>query len=271
MARPKVYTDETQPYSLTIRIPRDLFDQMERYTGHQGRSRTDAMIEGLTLWLERQASSTQLSHDNNNSVMHELNTPAHFLDDGIPFDDEHLPVPAPETPAIAHISHGHTPVIQEATPTRRSRKVKFDVSDVSQDAQRVGLVEEQTRDGASPGAVPAYDTSKYRLGTLCKAGHDYLHTGQSLRTTNKAGYCLACNALGKKRERDQAKRQGDTAEKADKAALVARLQQMHAGGMSLQRIADQLRTEGLSTLSGKGQWQKGTVAKLLAAQIPRRP
>ena len=38
MARPKVYTDQTQPYSLTIRIPRELFNQMERYTGRQGRS-----------------------------------------------------------------------------------------------------------------------------------------------------------------------------------------------------------------------------------------
>ena len=55
--RPKVYTSETQPYSLTIRIPRELFDQMERYTGRQGRSRTDAIVEGLKLWLERKAAS----------------------------------------------------------------------------------------------------------------------------------------------------------------------------------------------------------------------
>jgi Recombinase len=49
----------------------------------------------------------------------------------------------------------------------------------------------------------------------------------------------------------------------DKAAMVARLQQMRAGGMSLQRIADQLRAEGVPTLTGRGQWQKGTVDKLL--------
>ena len=57
MGKPKVYTSETQPYSLTIRIPRELFNQMERYTGREGRSRTDAIIEGLTLWLERKAAS----------------------------------------------------------------------------------------------------------------------------------------------------------------------------------------------------------------------
>jgi hypothetical protein len=45
--------------------------------------------------------------------------------------------------------------------------------------------------------------------------------------------------------------------------MVARLRQMRAGGMSLQRIADQLRAEGVPTLTGRWQWQKGTVDKLL--------
>jgi len=52
----------------------------------------------------------------------------------------------------------------------------------------------------------------------------------------------------------------------DKAALVARLQQMRASGLSLSQIAGQLQAEGLPTLSGKGQWQKGTVDKLLRSQ-----
>ena len=52
----------------------------------------------------------------------------------------------------------------------------------------------------------------------------------------------------------------------DRAALVARLHQMRARGMSLKAIVDQLRSEGLPTISGKGQWQKGTVDKLLHSQ-----
>jgi hypothetical protein len=52
-------------------------------------------------------------------------------------------------------------------------------------------------------------------------------------------------------------------EMPDKDALMARLQQMRASGLSLQQIADQLNAEGLPTLSSKGRWQKGTVAKLL--------
>ena len=57
MARPKVYTSETRPYCLSVRIPRELFNQLERYAGREGRSRTDAVIEALKLWLERKAAS----------------------------------------------------------------------------------------------------------------------------------------------------------------------------------------------------------------------
>jgi hypothetical protein len=51
-----------------------------------------------------------------------------------------------------------------------------------------------------------------------------------------------------------------------KAALVARLHEMRASGLSLSQIAGQLQAEGLPTLSGKGQWQKGTIDKLLHRQ-----
>jgi len=41
---------------------------------------------------------------------------------------------------------------------------------------------------------------------------------------------------------------------------------MRTSGLSLAQIASQLQAEGLPTLSGKGQWQKGTVDKLLRAK-----
>ena len=52
-----------------------------------------------------------------------------------------------------------------------------------------------------------------------------------------------------------------------KAALAQRLQQMRSGGMSLQKIADQLQAEGVPTLSGRGHWQKGSVERLLAITV----
>jgi hypothetical protein len=51
--------------------------------------------------------------------------------------------------------------------------------------------------------------------------------------------------------------------KQAKAAVVARLRAMRAQGLSLAQIAAQMQAEGVPTLSGKGSWQKGTVAKLL--------
>jgi excisionase family DNA binding protein len=51
---------------------------------------------------------------------------------------------------------------------------------------------------------------------------------------------------------------------ARKAALLARLQALQAAGMSTQAIATQLNREGVPTLSGRGQWQKGTISTLLA-------
>ena len=58
---------------------------------------------------------------------------------------------------------------------------------------------------------------------------------------------------------------GDTAARPEpKAALLIRLRAMKAEGSSLQAIANQLNAEGVPTLSGKGRWQKGTIANLLA-------
>jgi len=49
----------------------------------------------------------------------------------------------------------------------------------------------------------------------------------------------------------------------EKVAIVPRLREMRAKRMSFSQIAAQLQAEGVPTLSGKGMWQKGTVAKLL--------
>jgi hypothetical protein len=45
--------------------------------------------------------------------------------------------------------------------------------------------------------------------------------------------------------------------------IVAQLREMRARRLSLGQIAAELQAEGVPTLSGKGLWQKGTVAKLL--------
>jgi hypothetical protein len=54
----------------------------------------------------------------------------------------------------------------------------------------------------------------------------------------------------------------------EKAALVARLRERRAQRLSMQQMANELNSEGVPTLSGKGMWQKGTVAKLLINREP---
>jgi hypothetical protein len=49
-----------------------------------------------------------------------------------------------------------------------------------------------------------------------------------------------------------------------KAVLVIRLRAMQSEGLSLQAVADRLNHEAVSTLSGQGRWQKGTISNLLA-------
>jgi excisionase family DNA binding protein len=51
-----------------------------------------------------------------------------------------------------------------------------------------------------------------------------------------------------------------------KAAVLARMRELKARGLSLQAMADRLNAEGVPTLSGKGRWQKGTIANLLAGK-----
>jgi hypothetical protein len=55
-----------------------------------------------------------------------------------------------------------------------------------------------------------------------------------------------------------------------KAAILHRLRAMQADGLSLQTIADRFNLEGVPTLSGKGQWRKGTIGKLLAQRDETR-
>jgi hypothetical protein len=115
---------------------------------------------------------------------------------------------------------------------------------------------------AAAPACPPYDSVKHRLGKLCPSGHQWGTTGQSLRANNKAGYCLACNAT-LKRDKRQADSPALTGEKAGVITLIRRWHEAEQLGQ--QALADRLNAQQVPTLSGRGQWQKGTVSKLLKA------
>ena len=53
--------------------------------------------------------------------------------------------------------------------------------------------------------------------------------------------------------------------KADKATVVPWIRQLREAGLDSVQIAEQFQAEGVPTLSGRGEWQAGTVRKLLLA------
>ena len=193
--RPFTYqSDEERPVTISLRLAHDLYDRLERYAQRHRQSVSELVRDGIEMRLAVQADprwQTAQGQEEyyDNTVLQELATPAHLLDDRIPFDDDHGPVSAPATVAVADMPYDNNTVIQEMQST-----------------QRPTLAHEQRPGSALPGTVPPYDTSKYRLGRLCPRGHDYQGTGQSLRKNNKSGGCRACD-IEQKREKRQARRQ----------------------------------------------------------------
>jgi hypothetical protein len=53
--------------------------------------------------------------------------------------------------------------------------------------------------------IPPFDATRYRLGPLCKHGHEWGSTGMSLRTRLKAAYCLECDRLSSQARREAKK------------------------------------------------------------------
>jgi hypothetical protein len=47
---------------------------------------------------------------------------------------------------------------------------------------------------AFPEGCPPYNTTRHKLGRLCKRGHEWGTTGQSLRFNSKISHCLWCQA-----------------------------------------------------------------------------
>jgi excisionase family DNA binding protein len=74
----------------------------------------------------------------------------------------------------------------------------------------------------------------------------------------------ALRALAREEQGDHA---GETLSPVQrKAALMPRLRAMENEGLSHQAMANRLNAEHEPTLSGRGQWQAGTVGKMLAQE-----
>src|SRR5438093_13533233 len=126
LGRPFVYQSKNKkPATVSLRIPRDLYEQAQRYVGmRRPMTLTDLLLDGLRLRLETPADPRDLILSDDNTVLQEvqemiraavqaeigkLNT---FM--GSAFDAL-KPAPAPEAPLepVPELSHDNTTVIQE--------------------------------------------------------------------------------------------------------------------------------------------------------------
>jgi recombinase len=156
-----------------------------------------------------------------------------------------------------------------AQPTGTSEKVYYTNTETASGAESSAVLEDIRAALASQAMqIQVLTEALERQAMLSSADMYSSNTSIARVPEKKVGRAVLGTGSGKAVLPEEQNTDGDTVLQPtlDKAAMVARLRQMRAGGMSLSQIADQLQAEGLSTLSGRGQWQKGTVAKLLTVK-----
>ena len=154
-------------------------------------------------------------------------------------------------------------------PTGTSDKTYYTNTETASGAESSAVLEDIRAALASQAMqIQALTETLERQAMLSSADMYSSNTSIARVPEKKVGRAVLGTGSGKAVLPEEQNTDGDTVlqPSLDKAAMVARLRQMRAGGMSLSQIADQLQAEGLSTLSGRGQWQKGTVAKLLTVK-----
>jgi hypothetical protein len=116
--RPFTYQSEDErPVTVSLRIPRDLYERMSRYSARHRQSITELLLDGLKWRLEQEdphMQSIRYMEYYDNTVIQELTKPAHLLDALIPFDEDIAAFPATKAAPAPHISNYNNTVIQES-------------------------------------------------------------------------------------------------------------------------------------------------------------
>jgi Recombinase len=233
LGRPPVYQDEEErPVTVSLRIPHDLAAQMKRYASLHRQSVTELLLDGLR-WR---------------------------IGDG---DPRGLSIPVlQQTAHDNNAYYGNTEVssdlLRETAHTAILEEIRTALASQATQLQALTQALEQRPMVSMPDAY---------YGNTIKAPIEQQSTPEPVRKGRGERSNTVLQEDGNTAARDTSAQQPDI---PDKAALVARLHQMRASGLSLSQIAGQLQAEGLPTLSGKGQWQKGTVDKLLHKQAKRQ-
>jgi hypothetical protein len=163
MARPPKYaSDEDKPVSVTLRMPRDLYSEVERYTRMRfPMTMTDFLLEAARLQLETPTDPRDIVLSDENTVTQQLEQ---MIDARV---DARL-----KTHGLLAL----IPVITSLVDTSQATD-----AEKSQDGNTV--IQEHRS---------SYDASKYYLGKLCPQRHEYQGSGQSL-LYRRNHRCLECD------------------------------------------------------------------------------
>ncbi len=172
--RPPTYqADDERPVSVSLRIPRALYDQAQQRVQQRRMTLTEALLEGLQLWLETPTDPRELLlSDESNTVMQQLQEM----------------VTATVQAELAKLLSMALPLPTHDIQTTNNDMLYGNSNTVLQES----------------GPQPDFAGTKYYLGKRCPQGHDYQGTGQSLRRREK-GDCVKCGKLAKRQKRQQAK------------------------------------------------------------------
>jgi hypothetical protein len=135
MARPPKYaTDHDKPVSVTLRFPRDLYDDAQRHAQQRRTTLTELVLEGVRLRLETPTDPRDILVSQDNTVMQELRQMiADEVQAALAAQPQHAPAPAaspPPTPnslaehygnADTGRTHGHSIVSEPAAPRKGGR------------------------------------------------------------------------------------------------------------------------------------------------------
>jgi hypothetical protein len=186
--KPMYQSEDEKPVMVSVRIPRDVYDQVQRYLKmHPRMTITEFMLDGIQLRLETPADPRDIILSDDNTVIQELQEMIRAevqaeigkLNNFMGSASDALKLsPAPEVSAepVAEVAYDSNTVLQ----------------------QSVG----QT-------VIPPYDATKYVLGKLCPQGHAWGTTGQSLLSL-PSHTCKECKKESKRRKRAE-KHQGQPA------------------------------------------------------------
>lgn len=208
MARPPKYArEEDKPVSVTLRLPRDLYDQAQQHAKRRQTTLTELVREGLQLRLETPTDPRDILATQDSTVMQELRQMiADEVQAALAAQRERAPAQPPSDIAhdentVLHETHTqakpadardeHLPFDTDSAPAR----VFLEASTVELTYDSNAVLPKRKKPTPAKGQSQGFDRDKFHLGALCNRKHEYGQTGKSLRRNHKnpnQRHCLEC-------------------------------------------------------------------------------